>query len=104
MQEIIAVHEKDVSAFRGLQCRIPRDAHPFIGLVDDPDPPVVGRAGIQQRSRTVGTSVIDTNGFPVFEGLRLQAPKTPSQKGLDIVRGYDDGNRRHHSCGDEAPM
>ena len=95
MQEVIAVQKKDETPSGCFQRHIPGDTDAFVRLVDDTDAGIHFGIAVQHHAAAVGTSVIDTDGFPVAEALVPDTADAAVQEPLRIEHRYDDRDGWH---------
>ena len=95
MQEIVAVQEDEIPSLRQLDGLVAGDADAGVRQMQHPEAAIFRRETVHQRARSVRAPVVGADGFPVREGLGLQAPQTAVQEPDRVEGGDDDGEIGH---------
>ena len=94
---VVRVEPHDPVAARLVEAAVPRHGDAAVGLVHDSDAAVFLRELVGDLWRRVGGAVIDDDGLPVGEVLRLQALHRIREMRLAVIDGYDDRKFHGHA-------
>ncbi len=94
-QLVVAVHEREVVAGRGLDAGVAGVAEAVVGLAHEPQPRVALGVALGDRRAPVGGAVVDHHHLEVADGLAGQRQQAFVEIRLDVVDRHDDADPRH---------
>ena len=89
-QQVVGVEEGEVGAARLRDPPVAGGAQAGVGLVDDPEPRVLGGVPLGDGDGAVGAAVVDQDRLEPGVGLGQQALEGVGDVALDVVNGDDD--------------